>query len=393
MFLVFALSLAVAMVLIHTALVLGAVRSLMAESSPDDFDFERESGRISVVIPARNEEPLLPRLLGSLERQDTDRFEIVLVNDRSEDATAQIMAEFAERHGRRVRIVQLTDSPGAMNPKQRALAAGVAVATGDLLLMTDADCLLPAAWVRTLGGQFRDPNVGLVVGAVMPRPRSSQRAPRWFDLYQSFDQLLRFQYCAGAAGLGIAAGGFGNNLAVRRAALDNAGGFEGLRYTLTEDAQLIAQVRETGCWQIRAVRRRGVRIAPATELNIRALCAQSLRWNSGGLFSPDLRTRLAYRLIMVYLMLSVFVLPLGLLIRPVVLPALASFISMLMLSITAGLLNAPGAWYWITLVPNLLLSMVFYSFVIMVSLFRPAVPWKGARLSVKSPSNSRLRGP
>ena len=385
MFLVFALSLAVAMVLIHTVIVIGAVRSLMAESPPADFDSERKSGRISVVIPARNEEQLLPRLLESLERQDTDRFEIVLVNDRSEDATAQIMAEFAERHGRRVRIVQLKDSPGAMNPKQRALAAGVAAATGDLLLMTDADCLLPAAWVRTLGGQFRGPRVGLVIGTVMPRPRSLQRAPRWFDLYQGFDQVFRFQYCAGAAGLGMAAGGFGNNLAVRRAALDDAGGFEGLRYTLTEDAELIAQVRETGRWQIRAVRRPGARIAPATELSIRALYAQSLRWNSGGLFSPDLRTRLAYRLVMVYLMLSVLVLPSGLLIRPIVLPALASFISMLMLSVTAGLLNAPGAWYWITLVPNLLLSMAFYSFVTMVSLFRPAVPWKGARLPVKRP--------
>ena len=194
---------------------------------------------VTVLVPARDEELLLPRLLASLEAQDADRFEVVLVNDRSADRTASIMAEFAERHPGRVRIVTLTDDPEHGNPKQRALAAGAAEADGEVILMTDADCVVSPRWVRAMSRPFADERVGLVFGSVIPGIEGLARKERALDRFQAFDQVFRFQYTAGAAGLGAPSGGFGNNLAVRRRALDDAGGFAGLRFSPTEDAQLI----------------------------------------------------------------------------------------------------------------------------------------------------------
>lgn len=374
------LVLSLAIVLVHVVIVFGAVAAFLRETGLVEFEAEVERGRISVIVPARDEQVLLPRLLDSLERQNTNRFEVVLINDRSEDNTAQIMEGFRERFPNRVRIVTLTDDPASGNPKQRALAAGAAAATGDLLLMTDADCLLPVAWVRTMSRPFRNSHVGLVFGPVIPGVKGLDRSPRWLDRFQAFDQLFRFQYTAAAAGLKSPAGGFGNNMAIRREALRDAGGFEGLRYSVTEDAQLIAQVRESGKWDIQAIRRRGARVVPATESDVRTLFRQNLRWNKGGFFAPDPKTRASYGLVMGYLFLSVLLVPFSALNGLLALPALGSFTSMLMLGILAGILNAPGSFYWVWLLPNLLFAMLFYSFVTLMTLFRIPVSWKGRRL-------------
>ena len=378
---------AIGIVVIHIVVAAGAVLALIAERHLIAVEAELEQGRVSVVVPARDEETVLPRLLACLERQNTNRFEIVLVNDRSEDKTADIMQEFSSRHPGRVRVVTLVDDPPPGNPKQRALAAGAAAATGDLLLFTDADCWLPVDWVRTMCRPFRSHEVGLVFGPVIPGTKGLDRRPRFIDWYQGFDQIFRFQYTAGAAGMGTPSGGFGNNIAVRRSALKDAGGFEGLRYSQTEDAQLICQVRDTGRWAIRAVRSRGARVVPAPAEKLRPLVRQSIRWNTGGLFAPDPTTRLSYGVVMIFLFISV-ILAIAAVIVPagatatvaMVLPAVGSFVSMLLLGILAGLFNSPGHWYWPLLIPNILVSMLFYSWVTLLTLLRVRVSWKGRML-------------
>ncbi|MFP4644009.1 MAG: glycosyltransferase, partial [Spirochaetales bacterium] len=356
---------AAGIIAIHLVVAAGAVLALVAERHLIAIEAEIEPGRVSVVVPARDEEEMLPRLLACLERQNTNRFEIVLVNDRSEDRTSDIMQEFSARHEGRVRVVTLVDDPPPGNPKQRALAAGASAATGDLLLLTDADCWLPVDWVRTMCRPFRSHDVGLVFGPVIPGTKGLARQSRFLDWYQGFDQIFRFQYTAGAAGMGAPSGGFGNNIAVRRSALNDAGGFEGLRYSQTEDAQLICQIRDTGKWAIRAVRSRGARVVPAPEQKLRTLIRQSIRWNTGGLFAPDQTARLSYGVVMIFLFASVLLaissifVPVGAHATVVmVLPAFGSFVSMLLLGVLAGLFNRPGPWYWPLLVPNIILSMV-----------------------------------
>lgn len=371
---------AIAIVTIHVAVALGTLRSLLIERHMIAVEAEIEPGRTSVIVPARDEEELLPRLLHCLERQNTNRFEIVLVNDRSDDRTPEIMHEFADRHRGRVSVVTLVEDPPAGNPKQRALAEGVKAATGDVLLLTDADCWLPVDWVRTMSRPFRSHDVGIVFGPVIPGVKGLDRRAQLMDWYQGFDQLFRYQYTAGAAGLGTPAGGYGNNLAVRRAALEDAGGFEGLRYSQTEDAQLISQVRDSGRWAIVSVRSRGARVVPAPGTNLRTLLRQSIRWSMGGLFAPDMKTRVSYGVVMLYLTISILLLPFSGLEASLAIPAAGSFVSMMMLGLIAGAINRPGAWYWSTLLPNILISMVAYSLVTLLTLARVPVTWKGQRL-------------
>jgi len=102
---------------------------------------EGPSPRLSVVIPAYNEEQRLPRTVEEIERYLDGRrvdYELILVDDGSTDGTRQVMDAAAERNAR-VRLEALPHNRG----KGRALASGVALARGEEVLVTDADLSTP----------------------------------------------------------------------------------------------------------------------------------------------------------------------------------------------------------------------------------------------------------
>lgn len=97
------------------------------------------SGRpVSVIVPARNEEANLPTLLASLLATSYSPLEILLVDDRSTDGTAEIARDCAARDAR-VRVVHGEELPAGWFGKPWACVQGYRAARGDLLLFTDAD--------------------------------------------------------------------------------------------------------------------------------------------------------------------------------------------------------------------------------------------------------------
>ena len=93
---------------------------------------------ISLVFAARDEEEKLPLALGTLNEIDYPRLEIVAVNDRSSDATAQILRDTARRDDR-LRLVNVESLPPAWLGKPHALQEGYTASHGEWLLFTDAD--------------------------------------------------------------------------------------------------------------------------------------------------------------------------------------------------------------------------------------------------------------
>jgi dolichyl-phosphate beta-glucosyltransferase len=118
--------------------------------------------RLSVVIPAYNEEQRLPRTIEHIERYLDGRgvnYELILVDDGSADGTRQVMDEAAARNPR-VRLEALPSNRG----KGRALAAGVAVARGDEVLVTDADLSTPIEELEKLEAALKA-GAGVAIGS------------------------------------------------------------------------------------------------------------------------------------------------------------------------------------------------------------------------------------
>ena len=99
---------------------------------------EHEKPRVSVILPARNEEKFIEKCLNSLVEQDYDNYEIVAINDSSNDSTGDIMKKYSEKFSK-VIFVDAKPKPDGWMGKNWACMEGYKVASGDLLLFTDAD--------------------------------------------------------------------------------------------------------------------------------------------------------------------------------------------------------------------------------------------------------------
>ena len=114
---------------------------------------------ISVIIPTFNEEENIAQCLVSLSHQNIPRadYEIIVVDGGSKDATCEIAKKYADQ----VFLQTSKKVGGARND-------GVKVAKGDIISTTDADCILPPHWVKTLAEDFKDPDIVQIYGPVYP---------------------------------------------------------------------------------------------------------------------------------------------------------------------------------------------------------------------------------
>lgn len=116
---------------------------------------------ISLVIACRNEALRVPSLVSQIRNLDYPYLEVILVDDHSEDQTFDLLT--AELEGEEhVKILR-----GVGVGKKTAISQAVSIASGELILCTDADCNWPQDWLETLMAPFSDPKIQLVAGPVL----------------------------------------------------------------------------------------------------------------------------------------------------------------------------------------------------------------------------------
>lgn len=235
---------------------------------------------VSIVIPVRNEEENIERCLISLEALEypRDKLEIIVVDDHSDDNTASIVQSFSERNPT-ISLISLSEQKNSESGKIAALAQGYSFSSGEIILQTDADCVVPQRWVCSMVSRFED-GVGIVGG--MTILDTFHRINTCFTQMQSLDWMYLLGVGAGASGIGIPLSCFGNNLAVRRAAYESAGGYESLPFTFTEDFAVFRAITRSG-WNAAYSLEEDSLIQSLPPKTFRAFLNQRLRWASGGI--------------------------------------------------------------------------------------------------------------
>ena len=94
--------------------------------------------KVSIILPARNEEKFIEKCLNSLLNQDYDNYEIIAINDSSKDSTGNIIKKYSKKFPK-VISVDAKPKPDGWIGKNWACIEGYKKASGDLLLFTDAD--------------------------------------------------------------------------------------------------------------------------------------------------------------------------------------------------------------------------------------------------------------
>ena len=114
--------------------------------------------KVSVILPARNEEKYIAKCLESLTSQDYANFEIIAINDSSTDGTADIMYQYARKSSSIV-VVDAKPKPDGWVGKNWACYEGYLRASGDLLLFTDADTIHSPSVMSLAVGQLEQQNL------------------------------------------------------------------------------------------------------------------------------------------------------------------------------------------------------------------------------------------
>ncbi|MCL2008541.1 MAG: glycosyltransferase [Treponema sp.] len=372
---------------LHLALLLGVFLERKREISALKEEAGSQWPFVSVVIPVHNESKRIGALLNSIEKQNYQNAEYIFIDDRSKDNTPELLAAFADKIDKgdnrtSIKILSLTENPGP-NHKQFALAFGIDEAKGEFLLFTDADCELPPLWIRGMVRRMSNAKTGVMIAPVLKRPlvEGIFKKKSFFSLYQCYEHGIRYVYLAGAAGLGAAGGGFGNNIIIRRATLDTIGGYRKVPPSPTEDAALVSLVRSSTDFKVRAALGSDVHIITESEDFWRLFIKQTLRWNNGGLFSPDPTTRLNYNFLMITITMGVLALPL--------LPFLPSILLLPLGPLTVMILNSISNFGFLYpslpkrklgYVLPLLFTPVYFTFMTILGYLGIKPEWKGKKV-------------
>jgi hopene-associated glycosyltransferase HpnB len=215
---------------------------------------------VAIVIPARDEAPLIANTLRSLLAQDYDGpFRVVLVDDGSTDGTAQIAAGLDDP---RLTVISGAARPAGWSGKLWAVQQGVAEA-GDveLLLLTDADIVHEPGHLTALVAQAERLDLDLVSEMVELACESwAERA--LVPAFVFFFQLL-YPFAWVNDGLRGTAAAAGGTILIRQRALQRIDGVECVRDALIDDVALAAAVKKGGrIWLGHATLARSVRPYP-----------------------------------------------------------------------------------------------------------------------------------
>jgi cellulose synthase/poly-beta-1,6-N-acetylglucosamine synthase-like glycosyltransferase len=194
--------------------------------------------RVSVLIAARNESAGIRATLDSVLAQDyAGEWEVWVADDRSDDDTPQILSEYAARDSR-LHILTIKEIPEGVSPKKHAISRMIEACEGDILCLTDADCIVQREWLTGILREF-EPGIELVAGHSYI-PTTPGKSP-FIICMQAVETLI--YRVAGTAGLAmhLPLTSTGNNLAYRKDFFKSVNGFENVIKIQSGDDDLLMQ--------------------------------------------------------------------------------------------------------------------------------------------------------
>lgn len=230
----------------------------------------------SVIVAARNEEKNIYDCLFALDKLEypENKLEIIIVNDHSTDNTEKIVKEFIKDKPR-FKLYIPEKKLGNLKGKANALANALKIAKGEIILTTDADCIVNPKWALTLCSYYQK-DVAFVGGFTTQEDHTS------FQAMQAIDFIFLLTVASGSLNLGKPLAAIGNNMSYRKSVYDEIGGYENLPFSITEDFRLLRSIHELKKYKcIYPVDENAVVTSKACA-NFNELYWQRKRWGVGG---------------------------------------------------------------------------------------------------------------
>jgi poly-beta-1,6-N-acetyl-D-glucosamine synthase len=191
---------------------------------------EKGDTKISVIIPARNEEKNISALLKALQQQSYSKelFEVIVIDDHSTDETSAVVQQYPS-----VKLIQLKEED-INSYKKKSIETGINAATGELIVTTDADCIPPSDWLQTITSFYKKTNAAFIAAPVVIDCGLSA-----VQIFQSLDFMVLQGITGASVYKKIHSMCNGANLAYERKVFYEVGGFAGIDQIASGDDMLL----------------------------------------------------------------------------------------------------------------------------------------------------------
>lgn len=235
----------------------------------------RQAKKVSVLIAARNEGKNIEKLLQSLYNQtfDKENFEVIIVDDHSDDDTFGISESFKVSHPEMsLKLLKATGSG-----KKQAISQALHAADNEVVIVTDADCELPAKWIEKMLAFYIAKDLKMLLGPVLLSP-----ADTLFEKLQVLEHMSLIASTAGSAAIGMPVMCNGANMMYdRKSALNVEKDRTDMKLASGDDMFLMEQfIARYGSKAIGFFLSREVIVKTATMPNLKAFFRQRTRWTS-----------------------------------------------------------------------------------------------------------------
>lgn len=196
---------------------------------------------VSIMIPCHNEEGVIEHTVDNIRKMDYENFEIILIDDRSSDNTANIIHKLEEKYNNVKAIVR---TPDAFPGKSAVLNEAFEYAKGEAILVFDADATVDSDFLTKLVPHLEPKDVGAVQARKIIRNKNFNLLTRC----QNNEYTMDTYFQVGRDSVKGAVELRGNGELIKRQALEDIGGWN--NYTITDDLDMSTRLHIKG-WDIR----------------------------------------------------------------------------------------------------------------------------------------------
>ena len=149
--------------ILYFILIIWFSETLNKSNDNNDENLNENLPFVSIIVAGHNEEKNITTLLKSLKKQTYNQklYEILFVDDRSNDKTSQLVKENLSDN---IKLIKIVETPIGWSNKKWALNQGIKLSKGQIIVQTDADCVPNEKWLETTVKAFSDENTGFVCG-------------------------------------------------------------------------------------------------------------------------------------------------------------------------------------------------------------------------------------
>lgn len=234
---------------------------------------DSHSDFISIIISARNEEKSIITCLEQIVKQtfSKDYFEIILIDDCSEDKTLTLAKNFLEQTSLNYQIIAQTIHHG----KKKNIAQGISICKGTIIITSDTDVIYRHPnWLSTIANYFENYNPNLLI---LPVDFETQKG--FLASFQTIENIAITGITAGFAGLKKAFMCNGANLAFKKEVFIDVNGYQNhIHISSGEDVFLLEDLKKLNPSMIHYLFSRNVIVKTKPQTNINNFISQRIRW-------------------------------------------------------------------------------------------------------------------